>query len=294
MKSHKENPVLLDLSFLSRNITVDISGFNSAPSFIFNLKNQSVDLRRAKSCWWRRPQLVNINPLIRNSYHRAFAMAEWRTALQGIWNSIDCLWVNNPQKDSSATHKPYQLTLAKRIGLSIPETLITSNPDSIEPFWQKHSGHVIFKVFSAFPPMWRETRPLRREFLQYNRTIRYAPVIFQEYINDAADIRITIIGNEVFAAETRPRQNTYQYDFRMSRLRWKEHKLPADIENLVLKFMRKLGLEYGAIDMKLRNDGEYFFLEINPAGQFLFIEFDTGLPITNALALHLVNGTKTS
>lgn len=78
----------------------------------------------------------------------------------------------------------------------------------------------------------------------------------------------------------------------MPEIPWKQHKLPSDIESLLLKYMRTLGLEYGAIDMKLTDDGTYHFLEINTAGQFLFIEQQTQLPISDALAEHLVEGKK--
>jgi len=54
--------------------------------------------------------------------------------------------------------------------------------------------------------------------------------------------------------------------------------------------MRRLGLVYGAIDLRLTPDGRYVFLEINPAGQFLYVEQQTGQPIAAALAALLAAG----
>jgi glutathione synthase/RimK-type ligase-like ATP-grasp enzyme len=58
--------------------------------------------------------------------------------------------------------------------------------------------------------------------------------------------------------------------------------------------MRRLGLEYGAIDLRLTPDGEYVFFEVNPAGQFLFVEHACGLPISAALAARLAAGREGS
>lgn len=62
------------------------------------------------------------------------------------------------------------------------------------------------------------------------------------------------------------------------------YELPSKIKNLLLKLMDSLGLVYGAIDMRLRPNGDYIFLEINPSGQWLFVEDGTGLPITKTFS----------
>lgn len=293
-KDYNEEPFLLDLSQLAAHISIE-AHYNSKIDFKLNLpENRTIDLGSVKSFWWRRPQPIVLDPRIRDARYREFAFNEWRTALYGIWQSTDesSLWVNNISKDQIAENKPYQLTVAKNLGLTVPETLITNDPLAVVNFWTKHQGKVIFKAFSATVNAWRETRPLRHEFLRLIDTVHYAPLIFQQYIDQASDLRITVIGDEVFAAETAPSED-YQFDWRMSlEPPWKEHKLPEEMENLLLKYMRNLGLEYGAIDMKLTKDGIYYFLEINTTGQFLFIEQQTQLPISDALAKHLTEGKK--
>jgi glutathione synthase/RimK-type ligase-like ATP-grasp enzyme len=110
---------------------------------------------------------------------------------------------------------------------------------------------------------------------------------FQEFIRDVIDIRITVVGDSVFAAESKIPPYQYQYDMRMSPTIWKHHKLPLELGEITISYMKTLGLEYGAIDMKLRDNGEYFFLEINPSGAFLFVETYAKLPISDTLARHL-------
>jgi glutathione synthase/RimK-type ligase-like ATP-grasp enzyme len=142
-------------------------------------------------------------------------------------------------------------------------------------FYHKYPNKTIFKIFTATLQAWRETRPLKKEFLRLIDSVKYAPITFQEYIDNALDLRITVIGEEVFAGVAKSKES-YEFDWRthMENIKWSTFNLPDDIKILLIKYVKELGLEYRAIDMKLRND-EYYFLEINPAGQYLFIENDT-------------------
>jgi len=71
-------------------------------------------------------------------------------------------------------------------------------------------------------------------------------------------------------------------------IKYATHQLPPDTATKLHELMNRLGLVYGAIDLRLTPDGRYVFLEINPAGQFLYIEKATGQPITAALAQTLL------
>ncbi len=247
-----------------------------------------------KSFWWRRPQAFGVPQTVTNPAHRHFAMAEAATAFQGMWQSSRALWVNNILRDAAAAHKPWQLALAKEVGLKIPETLITNSPEEARRFWAEHPGEVVFKAFSASAYAWRETRILKPEEEALAEQVRLSPVIFQKYVPAAVDLRITAIGPSLFPAEAHSQQGEYKIDVRFNmNIKYKPHTLDADVERKLLRFMRRLGLEYGAIDMRLTPEGEYVFLEINPAGQFLYVEHAAGIPITAALAEHLAQGMAT-
>ncbi len=124
---------------------------------------------------------------------------------------------------------------------------------------------------------------LRPEEEALSENVRLAPVIFQEYIPATADLRVIAIGEQLFAAAASTADSEYKVDVRLNlHVRYQAHELPADLSTKLLKFMRQLGLEYGAIDLRLTPEGEYVFFEINPAGQFLYIEQATGLPISAA------------
>jgi hypothetical protein len=75
-------------------------------------------------------------------------------------------------------------------------------------------------------------------------------------------------------------------------IKWRPYDLPAPTAEGLLALMRRLGLEYGAVDFRVTPEGEHVFLEVNPAGQFLFIENATGMKIADTLAGHLANGRR--
>jgi glutathione synthase/RimK-type ligase-like ATP-grasp enzyme len=287
-----EKYFLLDISKLTEHMFIRGEFLNSSPNdlALIDKDMNEIPLNSVKSIWWRRPQNIIISPTIRNIDYRIFAVNEWYTALQGFWHSLNCYWINDLTSEFRFSHKPFQLTFAKIIGLLIPDTLITNNPDEVLKFVKKYPNQIIYKAFSATMQSWRETRPLREEFLRLIDSVKYAPVIFQEYIDNALDLRIIVIGDNVFAAEAIPVEG-YDYDWRshMDKLKWKIHKLPVEIEDKIRRYVKEAGLVYGAIDMKLK-DEKYIFLEINPVGQFLFVEIDTKLPITKTLAEHLSRG----
>lgn len=260
--------------------------------FMLDINGRRHDLGEFGSVWWRRPQPAQISADLSSETHRHFAANECAEALTGVWYSLDAFWVNDPAKDHVAHRKVMQLRLAQQIGFDLPDTLITNDPGEAKHFIDSHGYRdVVYKAFSATEDAWRETRRFRPEELAQLDQVKYAPVIFQEYVDAVYDIRITLVGDEIFAAAIHSQQTSYPTDFRMDMANAKitPVELPAKVQERLRQYRRALGLQYGAVDMRLRADGKYVFLEINPAGQWLFIEEATRQPIAAALARLLVD-----
>lgn len=259
--------------------------------FLVDTATGPVDLAGADAVWWRRVQPFTVDPAITSVERRHFAASETGQAVYGMLDSLDCPWVNPRQADAAAHHKPLQWTVARALGLRVPRTLVTTQPEAARAFVQELGlGRVVFKAFLASIEEWRETRLVEAEDLQRLTLLRYAPVIFQEYI-PGVDLRITMVGRQVFAAEIDARQSSYPVDMRMviGEGRVQAVDLPAALQDKLLALQQRLGLMYGAIDMRRSDDGEYHFLEVNPAGQWLFVEERTGLPISQAHATLLAD-----
>jgi glutathione synthase/RimK-type ligase-like ATP-grasp enzyme len=129
---------------------------------------------------------------------------------------------------------------------------------------------------------------VRRRDLKDLHTLRWSPVILQEYVPKHVELRVTVVGSEIFPAEiesqasSRSRDDWRRYD--LARTPYRRHTLPADVAERLHAVVRAFGLCYGAIDLVLTPDGRYVFLEINGNGQWLWIEELTQMPIADAIA----------
>lgn len=284
---------LLDLSDAPQHVRLAVR-FDGARARSFQLPGvgvPSIDLDTCGAVWWRRPQAFTLHSEITDPRFHTFAFTEATEAFTGLWQALDVCWVNPPANDASAHHKLYQLRVAQDVGLTIPSTLITNDPAQARSFIETHGvGRTIYKAFSGTREAWRETRLVKPEELALLDSVRFAPVIFQSYIGATIDLRVTIVGEKVFPAALYSQQSAYPIDFRMDMVntRIAQHQIPDGVKAKLQELMRKLGLVYGAIDMRLTPEGEYVFLEVNPAGQWLFIESHSAQRITAEIAAYLV------
>jgi glutathione synthase/RimK-type ligase-like ATP-grasp enzyme len=280
---------LLDLAQFPEKIGLVLryDGEASPAALLHGVNGADIDLANVRAVWYRRPQPFVLSPGLSRPSHRTFAYNESHEAIAGLWQMLDVFWVNHPTRDEVAARKAYQLGVARSSGLDIPPTLISNDPSEVRGFLaERGSKDTIYKAFSATQQEWRETRLVRDEELAVLDQVRHAPVIFQEYVPARFDVRVTVVGDQIFPAAIHSQDTQYLVDFRidMNRAKVEPHDLPAEISTSLLGFMRRLGLVYGAIDMRLTPDGRYVFLEVNPAGQWLFIEGRTGQPISAAVA----------
>lgn len=253
---------------------------------VADVSGRSTDLTGATAVWWRRPQLVGVGGIVDDAA-RGFAYGEWHEALGGLHELLGCPWMNSPPRDAAASHKSTQLGVARALGLRVPQTLLTSDPAEARAFVERVGmGSTVYKIFAATERVWRETRHLRPADLELLDTLRLAPVIFQEFVPAVADIRVTVVGDQVFPLAIDSSDTGYDTDFRlhMARARTSATELPDEVVDRLRALMRQFGLVYGAIDLRLTPEGEYVFLEVNPAGEFLFAEHGSGFPITDAVA----------
>jgi hypothetical protein len=249
-----------------------------------------VDLDEVASIWYRRPGLIGGKQGM-----APFAKAETVEFASGLLGSVDCRWLPaHPAVLRRAECKIEQLSAAERLGLHVPPTLITSDPKEFLSFYSEHGGQVVSKVAHSgafggeFPLLARYTEMVSRRDLVFLNRIRNAPVTFQAHVPKRVEVRVTVVGCQVFAAEIHSQHS------RHTRLDWRRydlehtphlpHQLPAAIHDRCLQLTRELGLTYGALDFIVRPDGEYIFLELNPNGQYLWVEDLTSLPISAAVS----------
>jgi glutathione synthase/RimK-type ligase-like ATP-grasp enzyme len=283
---------VLDLSLFPKQTQLSMEyGSHHYIDSTLLLQDTQIRLNECGAVWWRRPQPFCLHDDIAGGADRNFSLNECLCAINGLWLLSDAYWINHPVNDETASRKAYQLKVAAMCGLTIPETLITNNPQKAVEFINAHGeGNVIYKSFSATEQSWRETRLVKAGELEKIESVKYAPVIFQECIHADIDLRVTVIGSTIFPAAIHSKDTSYKYDFRMNyhECKIEKYPLPDELNKQLLRFMKEMGIVYGAIDLRLKPGGEFVFLEVNTAGQWLFMEQPTGMPITQNLTRVLI------
>ncbi|HEV2222225.1 MAG TPA: hypothetical protein VGR84_04400 [Candidatus Acidoferrales bacterium] len=267
-----------------------------------SMNRQRVDLSRVRTVWYRRPELPVPQSHL-SAVEQEFVRRESQQFLGALWRLLrDRFWVNAYASYQTARLKPYQLQVARKIGFEVPHTLITNDAAEALRFFEQCQGRMIYKTFNAHARTEQNgkaygiyTSQVKKEDLAAKLgEIRLAPCMFQEYVPKKVEIRVTVIGRKVFAAEIRPEGITYsKYDWRRDRgsVSYRPFDLPGDLEVKVLEMLQQMGLVFGCIDLILTQDERFVFLEINPNGQWYWIEQRTGMPLLHNFTEMLIHGT---
>ena len=269
--------------------------------YVLQAHGESVELTTLKAVWYRRPRAPIAHDCLTDATTRTAVQQECDSFLYDIWSSIGGMWVPGPPFVLRRWRKVAQLGLAQELGFETPPTLVTNSPDELIVFYQQHGGNIVSKrVGSSFlstetSPFYRYTDVVSKRDIGY--AIRFSPMIFQAYVPKKLELRITVVGSEVYAAEIHSQETNHtRYDWRRFdhyHTLYLPHELPPSIGQRCVELLRRMGLTFGAIDMILTPDGRYVFIEINANGQYLWIEYATGLPISDALCELLISGSNT-
>jgi glutathione synthase/RimK-type ligase-like ATP-grasp enzyme len=248
-------------------------------------------MSRFRSVWYRRPVAPRPGGASQPGLDD-WAARESEEALRGLWRGHRALWVNHPVDNQRAEFKQEQLLRAAGSGFEVPETLITNDPEAAREFAESHLDGIICK-----PLRFGRVIDGDEEKLFFTSQVDPAqlddlasgqePYLLQALIEKTCDIRVTVIAGECFAVEIDSQEDQESVvDWRRggSELAHTPHRLPADLEDACRAFVAGYGLKFGAIDLARRPDGGYAFFELNPNGQWAWIEQLCELPLSSRLA----------
>lgn len=238
--------------------------------------------------WYRRP----VPPVLPESLDpdlRAWARDEAQEALDGFWRTLSAGWVNHPDSDALAECKPEQLRTAKRLGFTVPPTLVTNDRAAAAEFVATHPRVVCKPLYDGLVTragnehvFWTTslTGPIASDLNDFGPE----PYLLQAEVEKEADVRVTVIGERVFAVAIRKPEGA-PVDWRRIALDELQHEviaLPEEVAALCLSLARHYGLRFSAIDLALTTRG-YEFFELNPNGQWAWLEDETGLALCASL-----------
>ncbi|WP_028204601.1 MvdC/MvdD family ATP grasp protein [Paraburkholderia nodosa] len=268
-------------------------------------EDYELDLGTVSAVWYRRIAIGQCIPEAMDRQLRRAAVDQSRATLHGMIASLDAFHLDPVHRLRRAENKQLQLKIAREVGLTIPRTLITNAPEAVRSFARECRHGMIMKTLSSFAiyEQWEQkvvfTSTVHDKDLERLDDLRYCPAIFQEQVPKALELRTTIVGNRVFTASIdSQRSEKTSVDWRRDGLglleAWEPYALPPEVENGLLKLMHALGLNYGAADFILTPDGRHCFLEVNPVGEFFWLEKHPGLPLAGAIANLLVSNRRGS
>ncbi len=252
------------------------------------LEASSVDAVWCRRVW--RPALPEgLSPAVLEGARResTATLAGWLGALE------DCRWINPRCADQRAQDKLLQLRTARRLGLDLPRTLVTNDPQAVREL-HGEVPDLVAKMLTPFSVSmdgrgsFVHTSPVRPEDLEALAGLSSSPMVFQENIPKQLELRVTLVGARAFVGAIDASGSAAGgTDWRLAgknEARWEHYELPPGLLAQLVELTRELGLIYGAIDLILTPDGRYVFLEINPAGEWGMLEAELELPIADALA----------
>ena len=259
-----------------------------------------LDLETVSAVWYRRIAIGHRIPAAMDPQLRRAAIEQTEATVQGMIASLDGFHLDPAHCVQRAENKQLQLKIARELGLEIPRTVITNEPETVRHLAQQCPQGIVTKPLRPFAIRERGahkvvyTNAIEAEELEHLAGLRYCPAIFQERVPKALELRTTIVGDRVFTASIdSQRSERAQTDWRRECLElideWEPYALPSVVEDRMLRLMRRLGLHYGAADFILTPDGRHVFLEINPAGEFFWLEKYAGLPLSGEIAALLIS-----
>jgi MvdD family ATP-grasp ribosomal peptide maturase len=277
-------------------IQLSLAENNNKKRVVISGPEGELNLEEITGIWYRRVRLGDKIPEAMEPELRKASILEARTVFFGFLESLDTFILDRVSKIRIASHKQLQLQIAKKVGLEIPCTLTTNNPEEVREFFSTCKNGMITKMLASFSVYEGDkekvvfTNLVKPGDLEDLDGLSYCPMTFQENVLKKLELRITIVGNQVFAASLDSKASQLaQNDWRKDGLglidSWEAYSLPPEIETKLLELMDCFGLTYGAVDMIVTPDNRHVFLEINPAGEFFWLEtYNPKFPISRAIA----------
>jgi len=240
--------------------------------------------------YFRRPGAPVVPDTATDPGERAYIEAEWSSFLKSLYSRLEGRWLNSPTKIFMAEDKPMQLLLAQEIGFHVPQAFVTNDilcARAISALGQAIGKPLRQAVLAGETERVIFTSRLAEIEDEQAEAIRLSPFIVQSEILKQYDVRVTVVGERVFATAIWSQDNEETItDWRKgSRPDLRHEKIVLDqrVERQCVKLVQRLGLRYGAIDLVCDQSGKLWFLEINPNGQWAWIENLTGYPIAAAI-----------
>ncbi|MGA2269953.1 MAG: RimK-like protein [Bryobacteraceae bacterium] len=261
-----------------------------SPEVTFEICNEHL-----AGVYFRQPTFLRDASLLGRPAEGQFCRAQWAAFVRSTMIFDRCVWINHPARTYSAEHKALQLKVAAQVGFDVPRTSIANSGTPVERV-AGTSDCVAVKgldtvlVREGNTESFGYTNLLSPEEI-HSSELRSAPLILQEGLKSKLDLRVTVVGDVTWCASVTVHGEPIVGDWRLAKAdaEFARTDLPTTIAARCVSLVRRLGLQFGAIDLAL-SQGRYYFLEVNPTGEWAWLQAALNLPIGERLAKVLASG----
>lgn len=257
-----------------------------------SILNKQFNLKEFSSVYFRRPEMPLLDVSSMNTGEVQFLKNEISYTLEGVYKILrHAYWVSPIYAIREAENKIFQLELAQEIGFVIPDSMITNSFNDSINFYERNSECCIIKpIKSGLIENKNQSKIVFTTSLEHRpnckEQIKMSPNFFQNHITKIGDIRVTMVGAKAFSTLIHSQDDSEtQVDWRRGEnvLKHTRIQLPDEILEKCIKLLSSLNLRFGAIDFILDENNNYIFLEINPNGQWAWIQHQTGYEISDEI-----------
>lgn len=250
--------------------------------------------------WFRKNQHSNLNSVLTGET-LSQATKESTAAKNAVLYALESIfWFDFPFDIQRAENKQLQLILAKKCGLSVPNSLLSNSPDAVRQFFESENGNLITKMltplttFMSNPKAFVYTSKVNREHLSKLDSLKYCPMQFQQEIEKAYELRVVFVAGEFFTGKIslKTARSKQSLDWRSTEhphFCWKPYQLPDTVCQQIRLLMARLSLNFGALDIIRATNGDYVFLEVNPCGEWGMLQKELDFPIAQSIARCIKN-----
>jgi glutathione synthase/RimK-type ligase-like ATP-grasp enzyme len=295
--------VRINTEDVASNVNVVVSPAERDGEIFVRDSGRQFRLSNVVAVWYRKPTPAALSHFALEPRALEYVKAEFNETLLGLYSLLGkARWINYPMADARAHRKLVQLAVARESGFRTPRTIVTNDPAAALRFADEVQGDLAIKSLGAISVTQEHgdhieqyglftRRVTKQELAEHIDKIQYLPCLIQEYVPKQYELRVTCVGDRVFACRIDSQCHPLaadDYRFATKQLR---HKI-VECEHLrdpIRAYMDEFGLHFGCFDFAVTPTGSTVFFEMNPNGQWLWVERKTGAQIGQAIA-HLLMG----
>ncbi len=252
-------------------------------------------IKDTQAVWLRRPDLLLEE---QDGATREYLQIELGQLIDTVCNAVPsgAHWISHPHTLSRARDKLAQLVVAQNLGIRTPATLMSTDEEDIVQFFKEHKEGVVAKALRAqvvSDPASGASHMIRTRGINQNEAVENSatgtPLVLQQHIHGSREIRVVIMGSEVFAFSIKPQTNSEEYwddikDLALSQLTVTPCSLPNWLDSKLTDLVQGFGLEFSSLDLIEDQDGELYFIDLNPNGQWMWLDYLTEIDLVSPFA----------